>query len=895
MAVRTVRHATGTANRHASVPPPPVMGLVERPRLFDLLDREASRPVTLIAAPAGSGKSTLLASWLRYTDSEVCVAWVGVPPDETDATRFWATVMDGLRGSGAIPGDDPLATLTPAPIGGDDEFAQRLVDGLGRLDQPVCLVIDDLHQLRSEEALRGVQSLLDALPPLLRIILVSRHDPKLALHRLRLAGELLEVRAADLEFTSAEATELIAAAGVELDAHAVRQLRERTEGWAAGLRLAAMSLSRHAEPERFVDEFAGSERTVADYLFAEVLESQPPEVRDLLLRTSILERVNGPLADLLTGRKDGARLLSDLETANALVVATDVARSWFRYHHLLSDLLRLELHREAADQVPDLHRRAAQWLADHDQPVDAVRHAKLGDDWALAADLLSRHWIRLMLDGEEATLAALLDGFPAELVEADAELTTMTAVDRLFQSRWVEADTLLAAARRSIDSVPSARRQRARTALATVQLFRARQLGDIETVVDDASLLLEGDVDDGAGVDAELQALAHMNLGIVSTWTFRVAEAESHLEQGLALGRSIGRPYVEVGCLIALGVLANLTMRPDLCEERLREAIGIADRVGWSTHSMMGPAYMNLGSVLIDRGALSDGERWLDQADVIMAKSLEPAAGVGLSHIHGQLHLCRSQFADALSSFRDAERIASQLRAPHFLAEVERPWQLRARLRLGEVEAVRDALTSARETAAWCNVAAMLCLEEQDAQGAADAVAPVLAGEVFALHVNLVIESLLLDGIARRALGDNDAAEASVERALELAEPHGRVWIFLAVPGVRELLEAQPVHRTAHAAHLTTLLDQLAGSEPAAHREAVAQPHEALSERELAVLRFLSTNLTAGEIGKELYLSVHTVKTHMRKLYAKLDVHTRAEAVQRGRSLGLLAPARRSS
>jgi LuxR family transcriptional regulator, maltose regulon positive regulatory protein len=890
----TAARRTDTTGRYLHVPagPRPPAGLVERSRLFDVLDQTAAAPVTLVSAPAGSGKTTLLASWLHGQDGDRAVAWVGVEREETDATHFWSSVMDALRQSGAVASDDALATLTPAPIGGHEEFVDRLLEGLGRLTRPVYLLVDDLHELHAEDAVRTLGRLLEQAPARLHIFLVSRRDPKLPLHRLRLAGQLVEIRAADLEFTAEESAGLLAAAEIDIEPDAIARLHERTEGWAAALRLAAMSLARHDDPERFVAEFAGSERTVADYLLGEVLDRQPPEVRDLLLRTCILEQVNGALADLLTGRHDGDRLLHELEAANALVVATDVARTWFRYHHLLSDLLRLELRREGSYDVKSLHRRAAAWYADHDHPIDAIRHARLGEDWALTVELLGRTWVHLLLDGEEATLGALLDGLPAKLVEHDAELATITAVDRLFRSRWVEADMLLSDARRSIEGMPSTRHRRARTALATVQLFRARQLGVLDTVVDDANLLL-GDADSVATVDAELQALALMNLGIVKTWTFRLAEAEPHLEQGLTLGRTIGRPYIEVACLTALGVLANMTMRPDLSEQRLREAISIADRVGWSTHPMLGPTYMTLGSVLIDRGALSDGERWLDRADRIMAESLEPAAGVGLRHIQGQLHLCRGRFADALASFREAERIANQLRAPHFLAEVERPWQLRAQLRLGEVEAVRDALHSARDTAAWCNLAAMLCLEDRDPQGAADAVAPVLAGKAFALHVNLVIEAFVLDALARRALGEREASEASVERAFQLAEPHGRVWIFLSVPGVQELVESHPTHRTTHAAFLKTLHDHLAGAEAAARDELAPELREPLSDRELAVLRFLPTNLSAAEIGSELYLSVHTVKTHMRKLYAKLEVHTRAEAVQRGRALGLLGPSRR--
>jgi LuxR family maltose regulon positive regulatory protein len=859
-----------------------------------LLDRGAESRVTLISAPAGSGKTMLVSSWLRMTERPGAVAWVGVERDEGDAKRFWGMVMDALRDSGAIEPDDPLATLVPAPLGDQEDFVGRLLDGLGHVRGTVRLVLDDLHHLRSEDGMRGLEHLLTRAPAQLRTFIVTRRDPKLGLHRLRLAGELTEIRAADLEFTAAEAGELMAGAGVTVAAEDVARLRERTEGWAAGLRLAAMSLERHAAPRRFVTEFSGSERTVADYLLGEVLSTQPAEVRDLLLRTCLLDRVNGPLADLLTGRGDGTRLLHELEEANAFVVAADVARSWFRYHHLLADLLRLELRRIAPGDIPRLHRIASGWLAEHGRHVEAIRHAQLGGDWATATELLGAHWVHLILDGEEATLSSLLAVLPAPLAETDAELAAITAADRLTASRWTEADRWLSAAQRGLANVPAARRHRAETALATVQLIRARRLGELEAVVDGARALLHAD---GAPVGVELQALALMNLGSVETWTFRLEDAEVDLEQGLALGREIGRPYLQLACLSALGAVANMTQRLRLAEDRLRQAIAIAERVGWSTHPLAGVAYATLGAVLVDRGLLAEAEQWLDRADPILTDAPEPAGTVALRHAQGMLALGSGRVSEALTAFCDGERLTHSLRAPHFLAIVERQWQLRCQLRLGDLEPARAALAevgaSVGDSALWSNLDARLRLAEEDALGAAAAVAPVLAGNAFVSYVNQRIEALLLDALARTRLADHEARERSVERALELAEPQGHVWIFLTMPGVHELLEAHALHRTAHAAHLKVLLDVVDGVGPAHAVAAPAQLPEPLSDRELAVLRFLPTNLSAAEIGNELFLSVHTVKTHMRKLYAKLDVHTRADAVQCGRALGLLAPDRR--
>jgi LuxR family transcriptional regulator, maltose regulon positive regulatory protein len=836
--------------------------IVERPRLSALLDSGASGPVTLLCAAAGSGKTTAVRSWLAERGVGA-VAWVAVNRGEADAVRFWSSVMSALRHSGAVGGDDALATLVPAPLGGEREFVARLIEGIGQLSRPVVLVLDDVHELRSDAALAGVERLVETAPPQLRLILLSRRDPKLGLHRLRLSGGLVEIRGDELGFTAEESRALLAEAGVAVGDDDAARLHQRTEGWAAGLRLAALSLARHEAPGRFVAEFAGSERTVAEYLLGEVLARQPAEVRHLLLRTCILDRVCGELADALTGRDDGARVLAELEEANALVVAADVGRSWYRYHHLLADLLRLELRREAPGEVAGLHRRAAEWLAAHGATVDAIRHAQRAGDDALAGELLGRHWAQLLLDGEDATLRELLAGLRSD---DDPEVAAIAAAARLTEGRWAQADALLAHAREGSGALPEERRERAATALATVSLLRARMVGDLRHAPDD--------VERG---DDELHALALMNLGAAEVWMLRLDDGEAHLERGLALAERLGRPYLEVGCLGALGTLANMTNRLGLAEERLRRAVAVADRVGWTTHPMVGVAYMNLAAVLLDRGRLAEGEEWLARAAPILTGANEPAATVGLCHAQGMLAFARGDHAAALAAFTDGERAVAELRSPHFLGVVERQWQQRARLALGEpVEApAPDGNAQAR------NLTARVRLAAGDAEGALAA----LEQEGFGFHANVEIEGLLLEALAHAGLGGRAAATRATERALDLAEPQGHVWIALTIPGVEALLRAHPSHETAHAAFLRELLDHLAGASPAP----VAALTDPLSERELAVLRFLPTNLSAGDIGGELFLSVHTVKTHMRKLYAKLDVHTRAEAVERGRELGLLA------
>ena len=292
-------------------------------------------------------------------------------------------------------------------------MADRVLSELADASRPPSsLVIDDLHELTSPDALAQLTRLLTNLPADVHAVLATRRDLPLRLHQLRLAGELAEIRAADLRFTERETRELLDASGIALSEAGAALLHQRTEGWAAGLRLAAISLADHPDPERFVAEFSGSDRTVAEYLIAEMLDRQPDDVQDLLLRTSLLDRVNGELADLLTGRPGSERILLELEDANAFVVSLDPERTWFRYHHLFADLLRLELRRTLPEEVPALHRRAAGWFTQHGQVVDAIRHTQAAGDWPGAARLLADHSFSLTLDGQAQTIQALLRAFP---------------------------------------------------------------------------------------------------------------------------------------------------------------------------------------------------------------------------------------------------------------------------------------------------------------------------------------------------------------------------------------------------------------------------------------------------------------------------------------------------
>ena len=578
---------------------PGLGGVVPRPGLFERLG--ASARVTVLSAPPGSGKTVLLRSWIGEPGRAGRVAWVAVGRGEQDPQRFWLSVLGALRGTSA--GSGLVRELTAAPDLDGWAVVERLLKDLTPLADRLWLVIDDMHELRSAEALAQLELLVMRAPPELRFVLATRHDLRLGLHRLRLEGELSEIRTADLQFTQAEARELLTAAGVALPEPALAMLHERTEGWAAGLRLAALSLAGHEDPERFAAEFSGSERTVADYLLAEVLERQPDEVRRLLLRTSVLERVSGPLADALTGGSGGERMLAELEQANAFVVSLDAGRSWFRYHHLFADLLQLALRRTTPGEVTALHEAAAGWFAEHGFPVQAIRHAQAARDWGLAARLLADNWPGLHLGGQAATVHVILAGFPAEATAADAELATVAAADELAQGSLEEAERFLGLAARRFEgpaSVPAGRRGQAQLLLGVVRLLLARQRGNLPAVAEEArrlQALTEAPDAVPAGLGEELRALALVNLGITEYWGGRLAEAEPHLEQGITLARRIGRPYLEFLGLAHRTSIATVRSSPyALAEERARQTIELARRHGWTDEPAAGIAYITLAA-----------------------------------------------------------------------------------------------------------------------------------------------------------------------------------------------------------------------------------------------------------------------------------------------------------
>ena len=872
--------------------------LIPRAELVSALDRATGAKVTVISAPAGSGKTSLLQVWAAGPGRDSRRAVVQVKRGQQDRQQFWLAVLAAVRGAAGTSGDGDRLTATPEF--NETAIADQVLSELAAGHDRTLLIIDDLHELRSTAALAQLSRVLEGLPPHVHAILATRRDLPLGLHRLRLSGELAELRATDLKFTLDESRELLAASGITMSADGAAKLHQRTEGWAAGLRLAAISLASAPDPERFVAEFSGSNRTVAEYLLAEMLESQPANVQQLLLRTSLLDRVNGELANLLTGRPGSEAILLDLEEAGAFVVSLDPARTWFRYHRLFADLLRLELRRRLPGDLPGLHRLAATWLREHGEFADAIRHTQAAGDWAEAARLLADYSFSLTLDGQAQTISALLDAFPPGVAGDGPDLPLARATSELAQGRLDEGAAHLTVAEASVGRTAPDRTHRLEVATAALRLLLARKRGHLASVVEQVEFLASpvgGQSDEDIALDSDLRAVALMNLGAVEAWVLANTASERHLREGAELARKIGRPYLEVACLAELAFASKIEP-PATTRRRCEEAIGLAERHGWGAEPVVAPAQVNLAGTLILAGEFDQAERWLERA----ASTLENDAGPGirllLHHGRGMLLAGRQRHRQALAEFVAAQELQTQLEGPNALAGQLAGWRLSAQARAGQLAEARAALgaldAALSGSGEVANARAAISLAGGDPASALAAAGEVRTGKARALGNVTLAEANLLAALAFRALGDVRAANAATEEALSVAEPDGLVLPF-AMTGSADLLEAMPRHQTAHASLLTDILEVLHGAAGHARDDHASGDHARgqlarLSPSELRVLRFLPTNLSRPEIARELSVSVNTVNTHIRNIYAKLQAQDRSSAVRQAREIRLLSP-----
>ncbi len=870
------------------VPPRSSPGTVQRARLAALLDAAASRPVTVVTGPAGAGKTTLMSSWLHDRDQPGTTAWLAVDRTDTRAAQFWAAAIDAVLAAG----EKGLNPLRSGELLGGDEFVPAFANAVGRLKAPLVLILDDFQELRAP----GVSEQLDALlrhpPDNLRLAIVSRSDPRLSLRRLRLEGNLAELRASDLAFTFEEAAKLFELTDIELTADQVRALHEQTEGWVAGLRLAALSLQACDDADELIRTFAGDERTVADYLVEEVLQRQPEEVRDFMLRTSVVETISPDLADALTRRADGALILERLQRANAFVSCVDEQGPWYRYHGMFRELLASQLRHRMPDALAVQHRYAARWYAKSGRNVQAARHALQAGDWELAATVLSGGWLQLLVRGEAAAVADLIETLPRRLVTREPELAIAAAGSLLDCGELEQGLEYLELADHNASSVKPNRRADLILGRSVAQLYQGRAAGRFEAVRGIALKLLAGHGSASLALSGrERRAVALLHLGIVETWAGTPRRARGALEDALALARHAGCRYLEFSALAALALVEALNGALRRSAELGHEAAAMAQRHGWLRLPASAAAHCALAICAYHQNTMARAGEYLDAADAAARGSRDrPVLTVA--------NLTRALVALRFGDVERAERAVS--RARQDVAEWRVPVRLAGLLSAVDADVLvaagrgADALEAADEARhfGWGEaalVAAKLALSDGEPARALELTADGLSGSTRMLRPSTAIELRALSAVASHQRGNDDVALELVEQALALAEPEGYMSPFLAVGApLRELLLRRIRAGTAHrslAGQLGEALDSHSAGSPEQRTALLLEP---LSDRETAVLRYLPTALSKAEIASEMFVSVNTVKTHMKNIYRKLDVTDRSHAVRRARTLHLV-------
>ncbi|WP_078916294.1 LuxR C-terminal-related transcriptional regulator [Streptomyces viridochromogenes] len=857
---------------------------VRRDRLVEQLTDGAHSPLTLVNGPAGAGKTLLVADWITAC-APGAFAWLTVEPQDSAPGVFWSYVLHAFRRHGVALPDSIGSPARPGEV--DHSLLARLAAWLNERDGRVTLVLDEFDRVAGSAAVADeVQFVLRHAGDGLRLVIISRTEPLLPLYRYRAAGELVDIRADDLAFRTEETAALVDRHGLPLSAEAARMLTERTEGWAAGLRLCALAAQRADDPESFLKDFEAGHSTVADFLLGEVLRAHPAETQDLLLRTSILEKTHPDLANALTGRDDAEPVLEELQRTNAFV--EPIGRSWYRLHSLFAEILRVHLRVRHPGLEPELHRTAAEWLSRAGLLDEALRHAADAGDWEFAAAELVDHLAigRLLtglaaerLDVLFAGMAPEASGPAPDLVRAARELAHHD-VDRGF-----------AYLRRAEENLPGGDTDDAaavRLTCAVLRVLAARVAGSAdlaETAARDAAEAEHALPDDRLERSPELTALMLTDLGSAQLWAGRFDAARATLSAAVAADQGLSTAFARHEALGRLALIDFLHGRPGQAEAHARAAIAEAEQSGLPAADRTGMAQLVLAAVAIDRADLVPAQGHLDQVAATSAAARDPVVAVELAILRSRMLVAKGDSRAALVALGPVARVPS--------AEPS-PW-------------VSDRIAMATSSAHLADgdpKAAVKVFEEQPPHCAesvaAEARARVAAGDgERALRIlddlpepgdrGPVIDVwvLLARAQAVDALGDSVAAESLLPRALAAARPHHLRRPFLeAGPWLRRLLLERPVLAREHAWLTGALAPRPAA--PRHREESVGPPHEPLSTREQDVLERLAQLMSTEEIAADLHLSVNTVKTHLKGIYRKLAASRRGEAVRRARELGLL-------
>lgn len=909
--------------------------LVDRARLTDGLahHKRARSRLLLVSAPAGFGKTTLLTQWLtrwrteQPEPSSARVAWLSLDAADNDPRRLLAhlvasvqtavpdTIVDAAELSDADGEVPPQAILT------------ALVNELDTVDAEVVLALDDYHVIEETAVHDAVAFLLEHLPPQISLAIATRADPPLPLPRLRVRAELTEVRAADLRFTPDEAEVFLRRVmGLDVTAEQVAALDARTEGWVAGLQLAGLSLRGQDRPESFISAFTGSHRFVVDYLVEEVLDHQPAEIREFLLDTAPLDRMTGSLCDALTGRHDGQQTLELLERENLFVIPLDDQRSWFRYHHLFADALRARLAGEGAPKAAALHRAASHWYAGAGLLDDAIAHANAGGDSESAADLVELAVPEARQHRRDRVIAAWLRALPLDVISRRPVLSTQLAWLRLVEGDLEGLERCLHDAERALDAMPAGNLATASASGPTtkggddplamvpawIAIYRAsaaQARGDVATTAKQARRALEL-----AGPED------HFARGGGAGFLGLAAWAEGDLEvavdtfgQAVASLRAAG-DVSEFSGTVVLGEMLLARGRPTEARRRYEDTLrGARTRPGVPI-STTGDLLVGLADVLREQGHLEAAAEHLDAAAALGETGLLPEnrhrwhlARAGLLRARGNVDLAVAELRQAESSylpgfFPDVHPIAGMIaRLQIAQGRLADAWdwartqrvtthdELTYLVEFTQLTLVRLIIAQHRAPAATDNGTGTNPAELEDAVRLLNRIVQVARA---AGRGASVIDAQLVAALAHDAAGDREQAFQSLDAALAAGVPAGYVRLFLDEgPAMMELLRAagrRTGMRTGAAELAESVLRAAETADRSTHGPVFAPTPEALSEREIEVLRLLATELSGPEIARRLYLSVNTFRTHTRHIFTKLNVQTRRAAVARAGELGLL-------
>ncbi|MFI8770161.1 LuxR C-terminal-related transcriptional regulator [Streptomyces sp. NPDC053792] len=864
------------------------MTFIRRPRLAECLTRALDGPgrLVLVNGPAGAGKTLLVADWARTPPLPGPVVWLTVEPGDNAPGIFWAYVLEALRHHGLTLPDDIASPARSGEV--DDSLLSRLAAYLNGRTEPVIVVLDEFERVSAPEVADELQFVLHHAGAGLRLVLVSRTEPLLPLHRYRAAGEVTEIRDADLAFLPEETADLARRHGLSLSDEGTRALTVRTGGWAAGLRLCVLAAQRAEDPETFLKEFETGRSTVADFLLAEVLEAQSAVSQDLLLRTSICERIHPGLANALTGRDDAAPLLAELQRANAFV--EPIGHSWYRLHPLFAEILRAHLNTRHPGLECELHGTAARWLSDAGLLAEALPHAADAGDWAFAADrLIDDLAIGQLFTGLDADrLRALFTrmapdtpGPAADLVRAACELARC------------DVDRGLAVLDRAEAHLPPVEEQDASAAHLSGALLRViagRLLGSADMAETTARRAedLEGREVLSARLEAhpEMRVLRLAALGSARLWGGRFDEARGALVAAVEASDGPSTALTRLESLSGLALIDLLGGWPGRAETQARQAIREAERFGLppSAHTSLGQ--LVLAAVGIERDDLASARTHLHRATLRSPCSGDPLTTSWLAVTRSRVLVAGGDPVKALHVLDGIQAMPSTATpSPWVDAEVALA-AAAAHMAQGHPTAAVEALAGRQEAGPEYAIAAAHALLEAGDDEAARSLVGTLPG-LNGHGPAVTVRTCLARAEIANTLGDEATARRLVARALAAARPERLKRPFLeAGPWLRQLLDRGPAPGRAHDW-------PWAGPPAEAHGVETGEPDpgpvtEPLTDREREVLGRLAQMMSTEEIAAELFLSVNTVKTHLRNIYRKLAVTRRGEAVRRARELRLL-------